>query len=448
MVRALHAAGIEVILDVVYNHTAEGNRRGPTLSLRGIDNQAYYLLDESAPRQYVDFTGCGNTLRMHHPRVLQLIVDSLRYWVTEMHVDGFRFDLATTLGRDPYDFNRDGAFFKILHQDPVLSRVKLIAEPWDLGPRGYQVGRFPGDWSEWNGRYRDCVRRFWRGDGAQLSELATRLAGSSDLYDHDGRETQASINFVTAHDGFTLADLVSYERKHNEANGESNRDGDNHNNSWNCGVEGPSDDPAVRQLRRRQQRNLLTTLLLSQGVPMLCGGDEIGRTQRGNNNAYCQDNEINWFDWELDDERLDLFALCRFLIDLRRRHPVFRRRKFPHGRRPRGAELQELSWFQPSGEEMTDAAWHADAARALMARFGGRAEELDHDAALIDDDDFLLLINGSTASVVFQLPAHRPGLWWERILDTSESEWGRSLLTRSDRYRLRDRAVALFRIRR
>jgi glycogen operon protein len=448
MVRALHAAGIEVILDVVYNHTAEGNRLGPTLSLRGIDNRAYYLLDESDERRYVDFTGCGNTLRMHHPRVLQLIVDSLRYWVTEMHVDGFRFDLATTLGRDPYEFNRASAFFHILHQDPVLSQVKLIAEPWDLGPGGYQVGCFPAGWAEWNGRYRDCVRRFWRGDGGQLSELATRLAGSSDLYDHDGRAPQASINFVTAHDGFTLRDLVSYERKVNRDNGEENRDGDDNNHSWNCGAEGHSDDPAVNQLRRRQQRNLLTTLLLSQGVPMLCGGDEMGRTQNGNNNAYCQDNETSWFDWSLDDERRDLLHLCRFLIDLRRRHPVFRRRRFPRSRRPRGAELQELAWFQASGEEMTDAAWGAEATRAFMARLGGRAEELNADAEQIDDEDFVLLVNGSTASVVFQLPAHRPGIWWERILDTSEAAWAKSLLTRSDRYRLRDRAVALFRISR
>ena len=346
MVRAMHAAGLEVILDVVYNHTAEGNQMGPTLSMRGIDNAAYYRL-AADPRYYMDFTGTGNTLNMTNPFVLQLIMDSLRYWVTEMHVDGFRFDLASTLARELFEVDRLGAFFDIIHQDPVLSQVKLIAEPWDVGPGGYQVGNFPVLWTEWNGKYRDCVRRFWKGDGGTASELATRLAGSSDLYQDDGRKPYASINFITCHDGFTLHDLVSYNEKHNEANGEDNRDGANDNNSWNCGAEGPTDDPAIIELRERQKRNLMATLMLSVGVPMMLGGDELGHGQKGNNNAYCQDNELNWLNWELDDRQKQFLEFTRKLIFIRRSQPVFQRRKFFLGRAIRGSKVKDISSSAP-----------------------------------------------------------------------------------------------------
>jgi isoamylase len=448
MVRALHAAGIEVILDVVYNHTAEGNRLGPTLSLRGVDNASYYRLMPDDRRFYMDFTGCGNTLNMQNPRVLQLIMDSLRYWVLEMHVDGFRFDLASALARELYEVNKLSAFFDVIHQDPVLSQVKLIAEPWDVGPGGYQVGNFPVGWAEWNGKYRDCVRRFWRGDGGQVSEFATRLAGSSDLYESSGRRPYASINFVTAHDGFTLNDLVSYDEKHNEANGEDNNDGDNHNNSWNCGVEGPTDDPAVNALRIRQRRNFLATLLLSQGVPMICGGDEVGRTQKGNNNAYCQDNEVSWYDWHLTAEQRDLMAFCRHLIRLARKHPVFRRRNFFQGRRIRGADVKDLTWFEPTGQEMTDAGWNSDSIRSLMVRLDGESiDEADAEGNRIVDDTFLLLMNADRDSVAFTLPAHRLELPWVRVLDTSESEWGRTAVLRGNRYRVRGRSMAIFRSR-
>jgi isoamylase len=435
MVRALHAAGIEVILDVVYNHTAEGSHLGPTLSLRGIDNASYYRLVQDSPRYYQDFTGCGNTLNMLNPRVLQLIMDSLRYWVLEMHVDGFRFDLASALARELFEVNKLSAFFDIVHQDPVLSQVKLIAEPWDLGEGGYQVG--------------DSVRRFWRGDGGQVSELATRLAGSSDLYGHSGRRPYASINFVTAHDGFTLHDLVSYDEKHNEANGENNADGESHNNSWNCGVEGPTDDPHVSALRERQKRNLLATLVLSQGVPMICSGDEMGRTQGGNNNAYCQDNEISWLHWDLDEPRRDLLAFTRFLIELSRRHPVFRRRKFFQGRKIRGTEVKDLTWFDPSAAEMTDQAWEAGFARSLTVRLSGDAiDDLDRQGHPITDDTFLLLLNASEDTVTFTLPAHRAEVQWERVLDTHEPDWDRPSVLRGERYRLRPRSLALFRTHR
>ena len=330
MVRALHAADIEVILDVVYNHTAEGNHLGPTLSFRGIDNAAYYRLDESDQRYYMDYTGTGNSLNVRHPHSLQLIMDSLRYWVTEMHVDGFRFDLAATLAREFYDVDRLSSFFELVQQDPTVSQVKLIAEPWDVGPGGYQVGNFPPQWTEWNGKYRDTVRDFWRGEPGTIGEFAARLTGSADLYEHSARRPVASINFVTAHDGFTLRDLVSYNEKHNEANGEDNNDGESHNRSWNCGVEGPTDDPEVNELRARQQRNFLATLFLSQGVPMICHGDELGRTQQGNNNGYCQDNELTWIDWEHADD--DLLAFTRTVSALRREHPTFRRRRFFEGR--------------------------------------------------------------------------------------------------------------------
>jgi len=445
MVRALHAAGIEVILDVVYNHTAEGNQLGPTLSLRGIDNLTYYRVSEPNPRYYEDFTGCGNTMNMRSPRVLQLIMDSLRFWALEMHVDGFRFDLASALARELYEVNKLSAFFDIIHQDPVLSQVKLIAEPWDVGPGGYQVGNFPVGWTEWNGKYRDCVRKFWRGDGGQVSELATRLVGSSDLYEHSGRRPYASINFVTAHDGFTLRDLVSYEQKHNEANLEGGHDGENNNHSWNCGTEGATDDAAINRLRRRQQRNFLATLLLSQGVPMICGGDEMGRTQQGNNNAYCQDNEISWLRWDLDVEQRDLAELCRFLIGLKLGHPVFHRRKFFQGKRIRGAEVQDLTWFEPSGQEMTDESWDSGFVRSLMVRLGGHVDEVDAAGRRIVDDAFVVLLNASHTGVVFHLPAHRPGIFWHRILDTGEEDWRKPYQPRTDRYRLGDRSIAVFR---
>ncbi len=372
MVRALHKAGLEVILDVVYNHTAEGNHLGPTLSFRGIDNQSYYRLVEDDPRFYYDVTGCGNSLNVRQPQTLRLIMDSLRYWVQEMHVDGFRFDLASALAREFYDVDRLSAFFDIIHQDPVLSQVKLIAEPWDVGEGGYQVGNFPVRWAEWNGRYRDTVRDYWRGQAAGVSDLAYRLTGSSDLYECDGRRPWASVNFVTAHDGFTLRDLVSYNEKHNWANGEENRDGTNDNRSWNHGVEGEADDPEVVELRNRQRRNMLATVLLSQGCPMLLGGDEIGQTQGGNNNAYCQDNEISWLDWEHVDE--DMLAFTERVIDLRAGQPVLRRQRFFHGQVGRGVRRKDIAWFRRDGEEMRDEHWGNDQRQSLGALLNG---ELD-----------------------------------------------------------------------
>jgi isoamylase len=446
MVRALHAAGIEVILDVVYNHTAEGNHLGPTLSLRGIDNASYYRLVLDSPRYYQDFTGCGNTLNMLNARVLQLIMDSLRYWVSEMHVDGFRFDLASALARELFDVNKLSAFFDVIHQDPLISQVKLIAEPWDLGEGGYQVGNFPVLWTEWNGKYRDCVRRFWRGDGGQVSEFATRLAGSSDLYEHSGRRPYASINFIACHDGFTLHDLVSYNDKHNEANGEHNQDGESNNNSWNCGVEGPTSDAGIIALRTRQKRNFVATLLLSQGVPMLCAGDELGRTQRGNNNAYCQDNEISWVNWTLDEAQQDLLVFCRYVIRLWREHPVFRRRQFFQGRKIRGAEVKDLAWFAPNGREMTDPAWDADFTRSLMVRLSGDSiDEVDAHGGRVVDDTFLLLLNADQESVTFTLPAAPRRGRWERVLDTSEAHWSRSVTARGHHYRLRGHSTAVLR---
>ncbi len=372
MVKTLHSAGFEVILDVVYNHTAEGNHLGPTLCFRGIDNVSYYRLQHDDKRFYTDYTGTGNTLDMQHPRVLQLLMDSLRYWVTEMHVDGFRFDLASSLARELHEVNRLGAFFDILRQDPVLSRVKLIAEPWDLGEGGYQVGNFPPGWAEWNDKYRDTMRAYWKGDGGLIGEFSRRLTGSSDLYGRHGRLPHASINFITAHDGFTLHDLVSYNEKHNEANLEENRDGNNNNLSWNCGVEGPTDDPAVNALRARQKRNMLATLLLSQGVPMLVAGDEIGRTQQGNNNAYCQDSALSWLDWELDSERLKLRDFVRRMVHLRRTHPVFRRRHFFQGRPLHGKEAKDIVWLKPDGSEMTTEEWSQDFARGGKRADGSR----------------------------------------------------------------------------
>ncbi|MGH8670907.1 MAG: glycogen debranching protein GlgX, partial [Burkholderiales bacterium] len=365
MVKKLHGAGIEVILDVVYNHTAEGDHLGPTLCFRGIDNAAYYRLRSDDPRFYRDYTGCGNTLNMMHPRVLQLIMDSLRYWVQEMHVDGFRFDLASALARELHEVDRLGAFFDIINQDPVLSRVKLIAEPWDIGEGGYQVGSFPVGWTEWNGKYRDAVRSYWKGEGGLLGEMAFRLTGSSDLYEHGGRRPYASINFVTCHDGFTLRDLTSYEHKRNEANLEDNRDGESDNRAWNCGVEGPTSDPAILAIRARQQRNFLATLMFSQGVPMLLAGDEIDRTQIGNNNAYCQDNDLSWVDWTLSRSARAQIEFTRRLIRLRLGHPVFHRRRFFQGRRIAGSEVKDLSWFRPDGKEMTDEEWTNGFTRCL-----------------------------------------------------------------------------------
>ena len=451
MVKALHNAGIEVILDVVYNHTGEGNHLGPTLSFRGIDNASYYRLVPMQPRYYLDYTGCGNTLNVRHPRLLQLIMDSLRYWVLEMHVDGFRFDLASTLARELHDVDRLSAFFDIIHQDPVLSQVKLIAEPWDLGEGGYQVGNFPPGWAEWNGRYRDAIRRYWKGDGGQVAELAYRLSGSSDLYEGGGRRPHASINFVTAHDGFTLHDLVSYNQKHNEANGEANGDGTDDNLSWNCGVEGPTTKPSIVVLRERQKRNILATLLLSQGVPMLCGGDEIGRTQRGNNNAYCQDSEISWIDWKLSKPQQSLLAFTRNLIALRQKHPVFRRRRFFQGRRIRGAEVKDLSWVRPDGKEMTDDDWAQGYVRCLGVRLAGHAiEEKDPKGRPLLDDTFLLLINAHHEPRPFTLPAHKRGVLWQPVFDTALYDTnGRavSLLRGGEQYDLEGRSLALLRLR-
>src|SRR6266536_2321804 len=423
MVRDLHEAGIEVILDVVYNHTAEGNHMGPTLSFRGIDNAAYYRLVDREPQYYMDYTGTGNTLNVRHPHTLQLIMDSLRYWVLEMHVDGFRFDLASALAREFYDVDRLSTFFDLVQQDPTVSQVKLIAEPWDVGPGGYQVGNFPPLWTEWNGKYRDTVRDFWRGEPATLGEFAARITGSADLYEHSGRRPVASINFVTAHDGFTLHDLVSYNEKHNEANGEGNRDGTDDNRSWNCGVEGPTDDPAVLALRARQQRNFLATLLLSQGVPMLLGGDELGRSQGGNNNAWCHDNEISWIDWAGADE--ELLAFTRQLIQLRRDHPVFRRRRFFQGK---GEHLPDVWWMRPDGRRMTRRDWDNTESRAIGVFLNG--DELDTESRTgeeVRDDSFLLLFNVHFEDIVFRLPARRFGTRWELELATGRCEGERSI---------------------
>ncbi|MCO5164744.1 MAG: glycogen debranching protein GlgX [Planctomycetes bacterium] len=419
MVKSLHEAGLEVILDVVYNHTAEGNHLGPMLSFKGIDNQAYYRVMAHDPQYYMDYTGCGNSLNMRHPHVLQLIMDSLRYWVEEMHVDGFRFDLAATLARELHEVDRLSAFFDLIQQDPVVSRVKLIAEPWDIGQGGYQVGNFPPQWSEWNGKYRDAVRDFWRGQDETLAEFAYRFTGSSDLYGTTGRRPFSSINFITAHDGFTLRDLVSYNDKHNEANGEGNRDGESHNRSWNCGVEGDTDDPAVRALRRKQQLNFLATLLLSQGVPMLLHGDELGRTQRGNNNGYCQDSALSWVDWGSVDD--DLLAFVRALIALRRDHPVFRRRRFFHGQSVRGADLTDIGWFKPSGEPMTDDDWaEASFAKSLAVFLNGLGiSSLDRRGQRITGDSFLVLFNAHWEPLTFRLHEGLGARPWERLVDTA-----------------------------
>ncbi len=419
MVRRLHRAGLEVILDVVYNHTGEGNHLGPTLSLRGIDNSSYYRLVHDQRRYYNDFTGCGNTLNMLCPHVLQLIMDSLRYWVTDMHVDGFRFDLASTLARELHAVDRLGAFFDIIHQDPILSQVKLIAEPWDLGEGGYQVGNFPVLWTEWNGKYRDTVRRFWRGDGDAVSEFATRLCGSSDLYEHSGRKPYASINFVTSHDGFCMRDLVSYNDKHNEANGDHNQDGDCHNLSWNCGTEGETDDPAVLQLRRQQLRNFFATLMLSQGVPMIRGGDEVGHTQQGNNNTYCQDNELNWINWQLEDWQSELLQFAADMAHLRARHPVLRRRQFFQGRAICGDSAKDLVWFTRHGKTMTQADWHSARARVLGVCLNGTTEEVDERGQPICGSTLLIFFSAENSEIRLRLPELAAGQYWRPLLDTA-----------------------------
>ncbi|CAM5555159.1 MULTISPECIES: glycogen debranching protein GlgX [Streptomyces] len=436
-VRALHQAGIEVILDVVYNHTAEGNHLGPTLSFRGLDNASYYRLSADDPRYYMDTTGTGNSLLMRSPHVLQLIMDSLRYWVTDMHVDGFRFDLAATLARQFHEVDRLSSFFDLVQQDPVVSQVKLIAEPWDVGEGGYQVGNFPPLWTEWNGKYRDTVRDMWRGEPRTLAEFASRLTGSSDLYQDDGRRPLASINFVTCHDGFTLHDLTAYNDKHNDANGEGNRDGESHNRSWNCGTEGATEDRKVRELRRRQMRNFIATLMLSQGVPMLSHGDEFARTQRGNNNAYCQDSEISWVHWpeEADgragprepEDGQSLLEFTRAMVWLRRDHPVFRRRRFFHGRPVRGThdDLSDIAWYTPEGEEMTQRDWDSAQARALTVFLNGNAiSEPGPRGESIHDDSFLLMFNASPEPLEFLVPTGL-GREWQAVVETAAPEGAR-----------------------
>jgi len=444
LVKTLHHAGIEVILDVVYNHTAEGNQFGPTFSFRGIDNAAYYRLAPDNPRYYRDYTGCGNTLNMTHPRVLQMIMDSLRYWVLEMYVDGFRFDLASSLARELYEVDRLSAFFDIIRQDPVLSQVKLIAEPWDLGKGGYQVGNFPVGWGEWNDKYRDVVRAYWKGEGGLIDDLAYRLAGSSDLYGRNGRRPYSSINFVTAHDGFTLHDLVSYNEKHNEANLEDNHDGSSNSISWNCGVEGPTDDPGIRSLRARQKCNLLSTLLLSQGVPMLLAGDEMGHTQSGNNNAYCQDNEISWLNWDLQPEDQELLAFVRQLVHLRKQHPVFRRQHFFQGRPIKGVGIKDIIWLNPNGQEMSQEEWNKSFARCLGVYLAGEAlDERDEHNQPIVDDDFLLLLNAHDGEIAFLLPNYKADTHWRIVLDTAEPDAPIRDFSAGENYVLKSRSLAL-----
>ncbi|MBI3804923.1 MAG: glycogen debranching protein GlgX [Nitrospirae bacterium] len=445
MVKALHAAGIEVILDVVYNHTAEGNHLGPTLSFRGIDNLAYYKTVPGQPRYYMDYTGCGNSLNMNHPRTLQLIMDSLRYFVNEMHVDGFRFDLASTLARELHDVDRLAAFFDIIHQDPVLSQVKLIAEPWDVGNGGYQVGNFPVLWTEWNGKYRDTVRRYWKGDDSLISEMGWRLTGSSDLYQHNGRRPYASINFITAHDGFTLNDLVSYNEKHNIANGEENRDGVNENYSWNCGAEGPTDNPEIIALREQQKRNFLATLFLSQGVPMLLGGDEVGRTQQGNNNTYCQDSPIAWHHWEWGKRDKELLEFTKKLIQIRREHRIFRRRKYFSGRKIRGTGVKDIAWFRPDGEEMTDNEWNSAFVKVVGLRLvGEKMDEPDEEGNPIHDDSFLILMNAHHEPIQFILPKEPQPVLREVMLDTTTPDRKAERFKSGEVFSLPGRALILF----
>ncbi len=445
MVRSMHAAGIEVILDVVYNHTAEGSQLGPTLSWRGIDNASYYRLSPEDARYHMDFTGCGNTLNMQHPKVLQLIMDSLRYWVTEMRVDGFRFDLASTLARELFEVNKLGAFFDIIHQDPILSQVKLIAEPWDVGPGGYQVGNFPPGWTEWNGKYRDNVRRFWKGDGGTASEFATRLCGSSDLYEQSGRRPYASINFITCHDGFSLKDLVCYNGKHNDANGEGNRDGADNNDSWNCGVEGPTDNLEIIALRARQKRNFIATLILSQGVPMLLAGDEFGHTQQGNNNTYCQDNELSWLNWDLAEDQKRFLTFVRNATQIRREQAVLQRRSFFQGRSIRGEGVTDVTWFAPSGKDMTDDDWAAFVKCFGIRLAGDLIGEVDENGDPIVGDTLLMLMNADANTIPFTFPQTNPHHQWQRLFDTADDDAPAALFDGGDVYDLRDRSSVLFR---
>ena len=446
MVKALHREGIEVILDVVYNHTAEGNQLGPMLSFRGIDNPTYYKLVPDNLRFYMDYTGTGNSLNVRHPQVLKLIMDSLRYWVLEMHVDGFRFDLAAALARELHDVDRLAAFFDIIHQDPIISQVKLIAEPWDVGSGGYQVGNFPVLWAEWNGKYRDTVRRYWKGDEGQLSDLGYRLTGSSDLYQHDGRRPYASINFATAHDGFSLEDLVSYNDKHNEPNGENNQDGANDNHSWNMGAEGPTDNPDILVARERQKRNLLATLLLSQGVPMLCGGDELGRTQQGNNNAYCQDNEISWYDWKLDDRRTKLLEFTRQLIQFRKAHPNLRRRKFFQDTEVYHPSSRNIAWYRDDGQEMTEEQWKTGWMRSLAVMFNGSTlDDADEMGEPLKDDSFLILLNSYGDKVTYTLPPSPQGRGWKLLMNTDDLEHPFHQQTMDGRLDVAGRSVVLLR---
>ncbi len=443
MVKELHKAGIEVILDVVYNHTGEGNHLGPTLSYRGIDNALYYRLTEDK-RYYMDYTGTGNTLNAQFPNVLRLIMDSLRYWIVDMQVDGFRFDLASALARELHEVDRLGSFFDIIHQDPTISQVKLIAEPWDIGEGGYQVGKFPPGWAEWNGKYRDCIRDYWRGADSMLAEFAERFTGSSDLYKNDGRRPTASINFVTAHDGFTLHDLVSYNEKHNEANGENNNDGESNNHSWNCGVEGPTDDPVVLELRQRQKRNFLTTLFLSQGVPMLLAGDELGRTQQGNNNAYCQDNEVSWINWQLADK--DLLQFTQKIIQLRKDHPVFRRRRWFQGLPIKGIGLEDIAWFLPDGTEMTEEHWNIDFAKSLAIFLNGQGiHSVGPKGEHIYDDSFYLIFNAFHESLTFKLPAKQYGYNWIKELDTTDMEFENAIYKAKESIKVAGRSILLLR---
>ncbi len=447
MVKDLHAAGIEVILDVVYNHTAEGNRLGPTLCFRGIDNVSYYRLSEEDPGYYVDYTGTGNTLNTVHPNILRLIMDSLRYWVNEMHVDGFRFDLAPALAREFHDVDKWGSFFDVLHQDPVLSQVKLIAEPWDLGENGYQVGNFPAGWMEWNAKFRDCMREFWKGDDEMLPEFGNRITGSSDLYFDNWRTPTASINFITAHDGFTLLDLVSYNKKHNEANGENNKDGEDHNRSWNHGVEGPTDDENINKLRKQQVRNFMATLFLSQGVPMLVSGDEAGRTQNGNNNAYCQDNEISWFDWANKDEQLLEFTSS--LINFRKNHPVFCRRKWFKYQPIKGKDVTDIEWFTPEGEEMSHEHWSSTYAKSLGVFLNGRGVRAVSDKGeAIIDDSFYLMFNSYHDQVIFKLPPKKWGKSWKMVMNTFDGSFndlsGRKSIKPGQKVIVEGRSVMLF----
>jgi isoamylase len=442
MVKELHKAGIEVILDVVYNHTGEGNHMGPTLSLKGIDNASYYRLTEDNKRYYMDYTGTGNTLNAMLPNVLRYIMDSLRYWITEMHVDGFRFDLASTLARELHEVNRLSAFFDIIHQDPVISQVKLIAEPWDVGEDGYQVGKFPPGWAEWNGKYRDCIRDYWIGADSMLGEFGQRFTGSPDLYQDDSRKPTASINFITAHDGFTLNDLVSYNEKHNEANGEDNNDGESHNRSWNCGAEGPTDDPEIIKLRNQQKRNMLATLFLSQGVPMMVAGDEFGRTQKGNNNAYCQDNEISWLNWAEADQ--GLLGFTRKLIKLRKDHPIFRRRRWFQGQPVKAKGLEDIAWFLPEGIEMEDENWNHDFARSLGVFLNGRGiHSVGPTGERILDDSFYVIFNAHHEKLDYKIPEKIYSNKWTKVLDTAEEECEPQTLTELESICVQGRSVVV-----